>query len=78
MGTQVNIPSCILGSGGRAKEAQAEFLVLVEHVIKQPDLAKSVLCYQLAVDEAKVRLNFAVSGCLADAGADGSLGSTTR
>ena len=60
LGSQVNIRSSILGSGGRAKEAQSDFLVLVENSIRQPDLAKSVQRYQLAVDEAKVRLNLAV------------------
>ena len=60
LGSQVNVRSSILGSGGRAKEAQSEFLVLVEDSIRQPDLAKSVQRYQLAVDEAKVRLNLAV------------------
>jgi len=54
------VRSSILGSGGRAKEAQIEFLVLVEDAIRQPDLAKSVQRYQLAVDEAMVRLNLAV------------------
>jgi len=29
----------------------------MEDAIRQPDLAKSVQRYQLAVDEAKVRLN---------------------
>ena len=57
LGSQVNVRSSILGSGGRAKEAQREFLVLVEDAMRQPDLAKSVQRYQLAVDEAKVRLN---------------------
>ena len=52
--------SSILGSGGRAKEAQSEFLVLVEDAIRQLDLAASVQRYQLAIDEAKVRLNLAV------------------
>ena len=33
----------------------------MEDAIRQPDLAKSVQKYQLAVDEAKVRLNLAVS-----------------
>ena len=61
LGAQVNIRSSILGSGGRAKEAQSEFLVLMEDVIRQPDLAKSLQRYQLAVDEAKVRLNLAVA-----------------
>ena len=60
LGSQVNVRSSILGTGGRAKEAQSEFLVLVEDSIRQPDLAKSVQRYQLAVDQAKVRLNFAV------------------
>ena len=60
LGSQVNVRSSILGSGGRAKEAQSEFLVLVEDSIREPDLAKSVQRYQLAVEEAKVRLNLAV------------------
>ena len=40
--------------------AQADWFWLVEDSIRQPDLAKSVQRYQLAVDEAKVRLNLAV------------------
>ena len=61
LGSQVNVRSSIQGVGGRAKEAQNEFLVLMENAINQPDLAKSVQRYQLAVDEAKVRLNLAVA-----------------
>jgi len=61
LGAQVNVRSSILGSGGRAKEAQSEFLVLVEDAIIETDLAKSVQRYQLAVDQAKVRLNLAVA-----------------
>ena len=61
LGAQVNVRSSILGSGGRAKEAQSEFLVLMEDAIRQPDLAKSVQRYQLAIDEAMVRLNLAVA-----------------
>ena len=60
LGAQVNVRSSILGEGGRAKEAQTEFLTLMEDAIRQPDLSKSVQRYQLAVDEAKVRLNLAV------------------
>ena len=60
LGAQVNVKSSILGEGGRAKEAQTEFLTLMEDAIRQPDLAKSVQRYQLAVDEAKVRLNLTV------------------
>ena len=60
LGAQVNVRSSILGEGGRAKEAQTEFLTLMEDAIRQPDLAKSVQRYQLAIDQAKVRLNLAV------------------
>ena len=60
LGAQVNVRSSILGQGGRAKEAQTEFLTLMEDTIRQTDLAKSVQRYQLADDEAKVRLNLAV------------------
>ena len=58
LGSQVNVRSSILGDRGRAKEAQSEFLVLMEDAIRQPDLSKCVQRYQLAVDEAKVRLDF--------------------
>ena len=61
MGAQVNVRSSIIGEGGRAKEAQTEFLTLIEGAISQPDLVKSVQRYQLAVDQAKVRLNLAVA-----------------
>ena len=60
LGAQANVRSSILGEGGRAKEAQIEFLTLMEDAIRQPDITKSVQRYQLAVDEAKVRLNLAV------------------
>ena len=60
LGAQVNLQSSIVGEGGRAKEAQSEFLVLLEDVVEQPDLTKSVQRYQLAVDQAKERLNLAV------------------
>ena len=61
LGAQVNVRSAALGDGCRAKEAQTEFLVLLEEAIRQPNLSKSVQRYQLAVDEAKVRLNLAVA-----------------
>jgi len=61
LGAQVNVRSSIIGEGGRAKQAQTEFLTLMESAITQPDLAKSVQRYQLAVDEAKARLNLAVA-----------------
>ena len=61
LGAQVNARSSIMGKGGRAKETQAEFLVLIEDAIRTPDISKSVQRFQLALDEAKVRLNFAVA-----------------
>ena len=62
LGSQVNVRSSIIGSGGSAKEVQNEFLVLMEDAIRQPDISKSVQRFQLAVrDEAKVRLNLAIS-----------------
>jgi len=45
LGAQVNVRSSIIGEGGRAKEAQTEFLTLMEDTISQPDLAKSVQRY---------------------------------
>ena len=60
LGSQVNVRSSILVAGGRAKEAQTEFLTLMEDAIRQPDLSASVQRYQLAVDQAKVRLNLVV------------------
>ena len=60
LGAQVNVRSGFLGEGGRAKEAQTEFLTLMEDAIRKTDLAQSVQRYQLAVDQAKVRLNLAV------------------
>lgn len=56
LGAQVNVWSSILGEGGRAKEAQSEFLVLMEDAKRQLGVQR----YQLAVDEANVRLNLAV------------------
>ena len=53
--------SIILGNTGSAKEAQCEFLVLMENAIRQLDISKSVQRYELAIDEAKVRLDMAIS-----------------
>jgi len=61
LGAQVNVRSSIIGEGGRPKEAQTEFLTLMEGTICQPDLAKSVQRYQFEVNQAKVRLNLAVA-----------------
>ena len=68
LGAQVNVRSSILGEGGRAKEAQTEFLTLMEDAIRQTDLAQSMQRYQLAVDQAKVRLNLRVPRSVVDVG----------
>ena len=60
LGAQADIRSSILGEGGRVWEVQNQFLVLMEHSMKLPDLAKCVQRYQLAMDEAMVRLNLNV------------------
>ncbi|PFX21218.1 hypothetical protein AWC38_SpisGene14301 [Stylophora pistillata] len=61
LGSQVDVISSILGLSGSAKEAQSEFLVLVEDAITMTDISKSVQRVQLAIDEAKVRLCLAIS-----------------
>ena len=61
LSSQVNVRSLILGSSGSEKEAQREFLVLVENAIRKLDIWKSVQKFQRVIDEAKVRLDLAVS-----------------
>lgn len=61
LGAQVNMRSSILGEGGRATQAQQEFVRLVEDSIRQNNEAQRVQKYQLAVDEARARLNLAVA-----------------
>ena len=56
LGAQVNVRSSILGSLGSAKEAQRDFLVIVEDAIRKPDISKSVQTFQLAIDEEKCGL----------------------
>lgn len=60
LGAQVNVQSRILAEGGQAKEAQSEFWRVVEgrHQAARPGQVWQR--YQLAVDEAKVRLYLAV------------------
>ena len=61
LGAQVNVRSSILGNSGSAQEVRCEFLVLMEDAWKQPDISKSVQRFQLAVQEAKVKLDLAIS-----------------
>ena len=61
LGSQANVRSSILGNAGSAQEVRREFLVLMEDAIKQPDIRKSEQRFQLAVQEAKVKLEMAIS-----------------
>ena len=61
LSSQVNVRSSILGSSGSAKEAQLEFLVLVENSIRKLDIWKSVQKFQRTIAEAKVLFALAVS-----------------
>ena len=59
LGAQVNIRSGIVGDSGGAVEAQQEMLKLFESAVIEENLATSVQRYQLAVQEAKLRLDLA-------------------
>ena len=59
LGAQVNIRSGIVGNSGGAVEAQQEMQKLFESTVIEEDLATSVQRYQLAVQEAKLRLDLA-------------------
>ena len=64
LGAQVDSRSSTIGKGERAAEAHSQFLVLLEGEIRSPDILKSVSRYQHAIENAKVRLDFAVApGC---------------
>ena len=64
LGSQVVLRSSIFGDIGSAKEVQREFLKLFERAIIQNDLSKSVKRFELSIQEAKVKLNLAISpGC---------------
>ena len=43
------------------REVQQEFLAIVEDSISQPDISKSFQRFQLVLEEAKVRLDLALS-----------------
>jgi len=64
LGSQVNTRSSIYGDGGSAVETQKVFLQLFESSIIETDISKSIQRYQLAIQEAKVKLDLAISpGC---------------
>ena len=61
LGAQVNIRGGIVGDSGGAVEAQQEMLKLFESAVIEENLATSVQRYQLAVQEAKLRLDLAIA-----------------
>ena len=61
LGSQVNIRSSITGNSGGAVETQQEMLKLFESSVIEEDLSTSVQRYQLAVQEAKLRLDMAIA-----------------
>ena len=61
LGAQVNTRNSIVGSGGGAIETQQEFLALFESSVIENDISSSIQRYQLAVQEAKLRLDLAVA-----------------
>ena len=61
LGAQVNVRSSILGNTGSAQEVRREFLVLLEDAIALPDISNSISRFQPAVQEAKVKLDLAIS-----------------
>ena len=61
LGAEVNIRSGIVGNSGGAVEAQQEMLKLFESAVIEENLATSVQRYQLAVQEAKLRLDLAIA-----------------
>ena len=64
LGSQVDLRSSIFCDIGSAKEVQREFLNVFESVIIQNDLSKSIKRFELSIQEAKVKLNLAISpGC---------------
>ena len=61
LGAQVNIRSGIVGDSGGAVEAQGEMLKLFESAVIEENLSTSVQRYQLAVQDAKLRLDLAIA-----------------
>ena len=61
LGAQVNVRSGITGNSGSAAEVRREFLVLLEDSIRKPNISASIERFQLAVQEARVKLDLAIS-----------------
>ena len=64
LGAQVNTRSPIVSGHGASQETQQEFLTLFESAVIENDISKIVQRYQLAVQQSKVSLDYALSpGC---------------
>ena len=61
LGAQVNARSGITGNSGSAVEVRREFLALLEDSIRKPNISASIQRFQLAVQEARVKLDLAIS-----------------
>ena len=60
LGSQVGTRSSIVGNSGSAQETQQQFLNLFESSVIENNIVESVQRYQLAVQEAKLRLDIAI------------------
>ena len=61
LGAQVNARSGITGNSGSAVEVRRQFLALLEDSIRKPNISASKERFQLAVQEARVKLDLAIS-----------------
>ena len=57
---QVNARSGITGNSGSAVKVRREFLALLEDSIRKPNISASIERFQLAVQEARVKLDLAI------------------
>ena len=61
LGAQANTRSSILGSTGTARNTQTDFLVLIEDGLRNLTVSNGPIKYQNAIEQTKVRLDFAVA-----------------
>ena len=61
LGVQANTRSSIIGSIGTARNTQTDFLVLFEDAIRTLTVSNGPTKYQEAIENTKVRLNFAIA-----------------
>ena len=61
LGAQVNARSGITGNSGSAVEVRREFLALLKDSIRKPNISASIERFQLAVQEARVKFDLAIS-----------------